>query len=161
LFRSTNGGNTFSGAKIGIDVNEHRAWNSPIVHDPIHTLRVFTGTERVYRSLNGASSWTPISPPLGGSGYAPDNHADPDSPRGRDVANAHGANSNSQRNHTITCVQGVVETIAVSPLNTQIIWAGTDDGHVWVTPNDGASWSEVSPVSSGQWVTRVACDPFD
>jgi photosystem II stability/assembly factor-like uncharacterized protein len=55
----------------------------------------------------------------------------------------------------------VVTTIAVSPLDTRIIWAGTDDGYVWVSPDDGGSWIPVSPTASGQWVTRVATDPFD
>jgi photosystem II stability/assembly factor-like uncharacterized protein len=163
LFRSTNGGGSFTGAKSGIDAGEQRAWNSPIVHDPIHTQRLFTGTERVYRSVNGASSWTPISPVLSLNTYEPHDHDDnlPESPRGRVTPNNHGANRNNRRSHTITSVMGVVTTIAVSPVNTQILWAGTDDGYVWTSPNDGASWMQVSPVAPGQWVTRVACDPFD
>ena len=169
LFRSTNGGGTFSGAKVGIDPNERRAWNSPIVHDPIHTQRLFTGTERVYRSVNGAVSWTPISPVLSLTSYGPHDHDEddadgnlPDSPPGRVTAGNHGANGTGQRRlHTATWVMGTVTTIAVSPVDTNVLWAGTDDGYVSVSPNDGASWLQVSPVAPGKWVTRIACDPYD
>ena len=163
IFRSTNGGSNFTGAKTGIDPNDHRAWDSPIVHDPIHTLRLFTGTQRVYRSVDGAVSWTAISPVLSQTPHVADDHddGDPGSPPGRVTATNHGANNNSHRGHTVTNVIGVVTTIAVSPLDTNIIWAGTDDGYVWVSPSDGASWIQVTPVTPGQWVTHVACDPFD
>src|SRR4029434_7582713 len=98
IFRSTNGGGNFSGAKNGIDASERRAWNSPIVHDPIHTLRVFTGTQRVYRSTDGASSWTAISPVLSQTPHvADDHHDDPDSPPGRDTAANRRANGTNNR----------------------------------------------------------------
>jgi len=163
LYRSSNGGGSFTGAKNGIDTTERRAWNSPIVHDPIHTLRVFTGTQRVYRSVDGAANWTAISPILSQTPHAADDHIDgPGSLPGHVNGVNHGANgTGNRREHTATILKGAVTTIAVSPLDTRILWAGTDDGYVWVSPNDGVSWIQVTPVTPGQWVTRVACDPFD
>ena len=37
-------------------------------------------------------------------------------------------------NHT------TIFTITESPLNENIIWAGTDDGNIQVTKNGGKSW---------------------
>ncbi|MCK4677913.1 MAG: T9SS type A sorting domain-containing protein [Bacteroidales bacterium] len=54
-----------------------------------------------------------------------------------------------------------VSTIAVSPVNPQIVMAGTDDGHVHISVNGGGSWSEISEGLPDRWITRVACDPFD
>jgi len=56
---------------------------------------------------------------------------------------------------------GTVTTIAVAPTDPAVIWAGTDDSHVWVTSNGGASWSDVSAPLPRRWVTRVAVDPSD
>ena len=54
-----------------------------------------------------------------------------------------------------------VSTIAVSPVNPEIVMAGTDDGHVHISTNGGGSWSEISEGLPIRWITRVACDPFD
>ena len=38
---------------------------------------------------------------------------------------------------------------------------GTDDGHVWVTPDGGDHWNEIATGLPRRWITRVAVDPFD
>lgn len=37
-------------------------------------------------------------------------------------------------------VFGTITTIAVSPANSQVIYAGTDDADLWVTSNGGTTW---------------------
>ena len=56
--------------------------------------------------------------------------------------------------HTIT-------TIAVSPLNPSVIIAGTGDGKVHVSTDDGGNWTDISGGLPDRWVTHVAGDPFD
>lgn len=56
--------------------------------------------------------------------------------------------------HTIT-------TIAVSPVNTDIVVVGTGDGKVHVSSFSGGEWEDVSEGLPDRWITRVACDPFD
>lgn len=53
--------------------------------------------------------------------------------------------------------------LAASAVNDDIIWAGSDDGNVWVTSNGGAGkeWTKVSDNLPVRWVTTVATDPFD
>jgi photosystem II stability/assembly factor-like uncharacterized protein len=41
--------------------------------------------------------------------------------------------------------RGVVYSLAPSPLNGDLIWAGTDDGLIWVTHDGGGHWSNVTP----------------
>ena len=108
-------------------------WMSPLVFNPNNPSTLYYGGSKVYKSTNHAASWSSISPDL--------------------------TNSPGQYNQTY----GTVTTITVSPVNDDIIYAGTDDGNVWVTQNDGGNWTKVSnefqlPV---RWVTRVAADPFD
>ena len=56
--------------------------------------------------------------------------------------------------HTIT-------TIAVSPLNPDIVIAGSGDGLVHISENSGLSWENITDGLPDRWVTRVAGDPFD
>jgi Secretion system C-terminal sorting domain len=56
---------------------------------------------------------------------------------------------------------GTVTTITVAPSNSNVIYAGTDDSHVWATSDFGSSWTDISGVLPTRWVTRVAVDPVD
>ncbi len=56
--------------------------------------------------------------------------------------------------HTVT-------TISISPLNPEIVLAGTDDGNVHISQNGGNSWNEISDGLPNRWITRVAADTFD
>ena len=58
---------------------------------------------------------------------------------------------------------GTISTLAASKVNPDILFAGTDDGNVWVTTNQGANkeWTKVSDKLPLRWVTCVATDPFD
>jgi len=53
---------------------------------------------------------------------------------------------------------GTITSIAVSPANSDIVYAGTDDGNVWVSMDDGGTWNLISNELPDRWVTRVAAD---
>ncbi len=130
LGRSTNGGYGFSSATNGISSSDRFNWMSPLVFDPNDPSILYFAGNRIYKSINHAASWLPISDDL--------------------------SNGSGQYNQTF----GTVTTIAVSPLNDQVIYAGTDDGNVWVTQSGGGSWAKISDVLPERWVTRVATDPY-
>jgi photosystem II stability/assembly factor-like uncharacterized protein len=54
-----------------------------------------------------------------------------------------------------------VSTLAVSPVNTNIVIAGTDDGKVHISMDAGISWTDISSGLPDRTITRVAADPFD
>lgn len=56
---------------------------------------------------------------------------------------------------------GTISTIDIAPSLPQAIIIGTDDGHVWMTSNEGADWQEVSAQLPLRWVTRARFDPKD
>jgi len=58
---------------------------------------------------------------------------------------------------------GTISTLAVSPVNSKIIYAGTDDGNVWVNPEGtgSANWNKISDELPIRWVSCVAADPFE
>ncbi len=131
LGKSTNGGYSFSSATYGIDSYDRRNWSTPVVMDPNNSNTLYYGTYRVYRTLNGAGSWTPISGDLT-DGYSGGN-----------------------------LVYNTITTMAVAPSNSQVIYAGTDDGNVHVTFNGGQYWIDIGSSLPERWVTRVAVDPED
>ena len=64
LQKSTDGGNNFNYARNGINQNEPTNWSTPVIMDPNNSNILYYGTNRVYRTTNGAANWTAISPDL-------------------------------------------------------------------------------------------------
>lgn len=56
---------------------------------------------------------------------------------------------------------GAVSALAVSPHDERVVWAGTDDGALWVTRNGGLEWVRLDgrlPAEvSGHRVAHIAC----
>jgi photosystem II stability/assembly factor-like uncharacterized protein len=61
LAKSIDGGNSFSYPFAGINFDEPRNWSTPVVMDPNNSNVLYYGTNRVYRTSNGANQWQPIS----------------------------------------------------------------------------------------------------
>jgi photosystem II stability/assembly factor-like uncharacterized protein len=131
LGRSTDGGTSWFDGTSGIDQSNRINWSMPVVIAPDDPARLYCGTDRVYRSDDRAANWTAISP---------------------DLTNGGGSGN---------VLFGTVTTIGVSPVHPAIIYAGTDDSHVWVTRNGGNAWTDISAGLPQRWVTRVTPDPVD
>lgn len=54
-----------------------------------------------------------------------------------------------------------ITTIDVSPVNPSIVVAGSGDGMVHVSVNDGQTWQNISAGLPERWITQVKADPFD
>jgi hypothetical protein len=52
-------------------------------------------------------------------------------------------------------------TIAISEIDPSIVVAGSGDGKIHVSTDDGQTWQSRSSGLPVRWVTRVATDPFD
>ena len=129
---SSNGGGSFSGATGGIGGSDRIAWNAPLIQDPTNVDRRYFGTNKLYRSATN-TSWTAVSGDLTGGPHA---------------------NVSGQ-------VRGTLTAIAVSPLDGQVLWAGSDDGYVNVSVNGGTNWTNVAAALPDRWVTSIHGDPFD
>lgn len=56
---------------------------------------------------------------------------------------------------------GTITTLDISPADTSVYYAGTDDGKVWRSTNRGGAWTDISAGLPLRWVTRVTADPVD
>ena len=131
LGKSINDGVSFNGALNGIPSSDVNNWDTAITFDPADSQTLYYGTQRIYRTTNGAGNWTVISPDL------------------------------SNGPHSGNLAYGTVTSIDVSPLDSNLIYAGTDDGNVWVTQDSGINWTLVSDTLPNLWVTKVLASPSD
>ena len=73
LYKSDNDAAWFDWAMSGIDGGDRMNWHTPVVMDPNNAQTLYYGSHRVYRTTDGADSWTPISEDLTdgdqGAGY--------------------------------------------------------------------------------------------
>lgn len=63
-------------------------------------------------------------------------------------------------NQRASVTYNTITTIDVSPINSSILYCGTDDGRVWAYAGNN-NWTEVTQGLPKRWVTRVVADPRD
>jgi hypothetical protein len=60
---------------------------------------------------------------------------------------------------------GVIFSLAESPKRAGLLWAGTDDGRLWLTENEGGKWTELTnnlpEPARGQWIVRIEPSAHD
>jgi len=117
----------------------------PLLFSPLDPHTLYYAANRLYRSSDGGANWQTISPDL-----AREAGAVPAS-----VGALHPKGAEQQR--------GVIYALGLSPLNRGTLWAGTDDGFVWVTADGGGQWANVTPPALTAWskVSQIEASHFD
>ncbi len=115
-----------------------RTWTLPLVFSPIDPHVLYFGSQILFRTADGGNSWQVISPDL--------TREDPGVPANLDAATAADAPKGKRR--------GVIYTIGPSFVRGGEIWAGTDDGLIQVTRDEGKTWENVTPPELTPW-TKV------
>ncbi len=103
-------------------------WNAAMAISASKPDRFYMGSQFVHRSEDMGETWVKISPDLTTNDPAKQNQEDSGG-LSRD-------NSGAENHCTIF-------TIAESPLDENIVWAGTDDGNLQVTKDAGKTWTNV------------------
>ncbi|GAB5474309.1 MAG: hypothetical protein Mars2KO_24080 [Maribacter sp.] len=119
-------------------------WNAAIGQDPFDNNTVYFGSQYVHKSTDKGLTWKIISPDL----TTNDPEKQKQSESGGLSMDATGA-----ENHTTLLV------IEPSPLEKDMLWAGSDDGRVHYTQNGGQSWVDVTTnikgLPSGSWIPQI------
>ncbi|MEZ4699684.1 MAG: glycosyl hydrolase [Rhodothermales bacterium] len=121
-------------------------WTQPLVRSEADQRAMYYASQFLFKSTDGAKSWTQISPDL--------TRENPGIPSNLDEA---------ARNNVGNDRRGVIYTIAPSPIHTKTLWIGTDDGYIQLTRDDGGSWQNVTPAALTAWsrVTMMEASHFD
>ena len=124
-----------------------RTWTLPLVFSKIDPHVLYFGSQVLFRTADGGSSWQVISPDL--------TREDPGVPPNLDAATA--ADAPKGKRH------GVIYTIGPSPVRAGEIWAGTDDGQIQLTQDEGKTWENVTPSELTPWskVTHIEASHSD
>jgi photosystem II stability/assembly factor-like uncharacterized protein/DNA-binding FrmR family transcriptional regulator len=120
----------------GAEKLEHRfQWTSPLFVSPHDPNTLYNAGEMIWKSTNGGQKWTAISPDL------TRNDKSKQKPSGGPIT------------LDITSVEYFDTVFAVSESSVKkgLLWAGTDDGLVHVTQNDGQQWQNVTPKEIPEW----------
>jgi photosystem II stability/assembly factor-like uncharacterized protein len=107
----------------------------PLVFSPVDPHVLLFGANTVWKTTDGGNSWTEISPDLTRKSW--------ETPANVGTFSHESSAQSTQR--------GVVYSLAPSPLDVNRIWAGTDDGLIWVTTDGGKNWNNVTPPELKPW----------
>jgi photosystem II stability/assembly factor-like uncharacterized protein len=125
-------------------------WNAAISEDPFQDSTIYFGSQYVHKSTNNGLSWETISPDL----------TTDDSTKQRQAESGGLTIDATRAENFITIV-----TIAPSPLDDEVIWAGTDDGNIQLTQNDGETWTNIAgnieEMPDGAWVQQIIASEHD
>jgi hypothetical protein len=135
--------------------SERFNWDAPILVSPHNPTRLYFASQRVWRSDNRGDEWKPIS---GDLTHNQDRITLPIMGKQQSWDNAWDVRAMSNYN-TIT-------SLAESPKQEGLIYAGTDDGIIQVTENGGESWvkidvSSIKGIPATAFVNDIRADLFD
>jgi photosystem II stability/assembly factor-like uncharacterized protein len=103
-------------------------WLAPFILSPHNPNILYHGMQYVFRSLDRGDTWERISP---------------------DLTTNDPATRGDIRYQTLF-------TISESPVKSGLIYAGTDDGRLWVTKDGGKAWTEITAgLAPGKWMSRA------
>ncbi|MBV9436953.1 MAG: glycosyl hydrolase, partial [Acidobacteria bacterium] len=134
-------------AHVPAELKHRFNWTSPMQISPDDPNVLYIGGEVVFKSTTGGMSWTTISPDLTRN----DKTKQQSSPTPLTPDN-----SSSEYYDTVFA-------IAESPVQKNLIWAGSDDGLVHLTRDGGTNWSKVTPRQLPEWacVDLIEPSPYD
>lgn len=110
---TSDGGLSFNDATIGLDPNDAKSWDMPYIISHHNSDMLYTGTDRVYRNDGGQG--TPWTP----------------------------LSANLTKQLPNAFRPAVVSAIDESAINDQHLYAGTSDGNVWRSLDNGVTWDSL------------------
>ncbi|MGB5321521.1 VPS10 domain-containing protein [Lutimonas sp.] len=121
-------------------------WNAPIISSPHDRNTIYHAGNVVFKTTDQGNSWTVISPDL------TRNESEKHGPGGKPFTNeaAGGENYNT------------LMSLAESPHEQGVLWAGSDDGLLHVTRDGGVNWKNVTPSDMKEGIVNsIEVSPHD
>jgi hypothetical protein len=113
-------------------------WLAATMLSPHNRLVVYHGFQYLFRSMNRGEDWERLSPDL--TAYNPE----------------------QQGKWPYAIPYATITAVDESPFRFGVLYAGTDDGRVWVTKDSGENWTEITaglPFNKHVW--KVVASKYD
>ena len=122
-------------------------WTMPIVISSHNPDVIYHTSQFVFRSGDAGHSWKEISPDL----------------TRNDKSKQQDSGGPITKDQYSVEYYDVVFTLAESPKQEGVLWAGTDDGLIQLTRDGGKSWSNVTPKDVPEWsaISLIEASPFE
>jgi photosystem II stability/assembly factor-like uncharacterized protein len=120
-----------------IDQKYRFQWTEPIAFSPHDPKTLYFAAQVLFKSSDEGMSWQIISPDL----------------TRNDKSKQVSAGGPITKDNTGVEVYDTIFSVVESPLQKDLIWAGSDDGLVHVTTDGGKNWSNVTPKGMPEWGT--------
>jgi len=129
------------------DVKHRFQWTEPIVFSPHDPKTLYFAGEVLFKTTDAGMSWTIISPDL----------------TRNDKAKQAASGGPITKDNTGVEVYDTIFSVVESPVQKDLIWAGTDDGLVHLTRDGGQKWENVTPKAMPEWgtVSMIEASPRD
>ncbi len=117
----------------------------PVMFSPVDPHILYYAANELFKTADGGNSWQIISKDL--------TRENPGVPAS--VGKLVRKSAEKQR--------GVIYALAPSFKNVNTLWAGTDDGLIWVTRDGGKNWNDITPPALTAWskVTQLSASHLD
>jgi photosystem II stability/assembly factor-like uncharacterized protein len=117
----------------------------PLMFSPLDPHTLYFASNVLFKTTDGGNSWQTISADL--------TRENPGIPASVGTLVPKGAEKQ----------RGVIYALAPSFKNINTLWAGTDDGLIWQTRDDGKKWNDITPKELTPWskVTQISASHFD
>jgi photosystem II stability/assembly factor-like uncharacterized protein len=123
-------------------------WNSPVAVSAHDHTTIYYGGNFFFKSTDRGDSWTRMGGDLT-TGVE----------RGKLPIFGKVADRNTLSRNDGVQEYSTITTISESPVTSNVLWAGTDDGNLQVTRDGGKTWKNVAPrvpgLPKGTYVSRV------
>ncbi len=111
----------------------------PLLFSPADPTALYYAANVLFKTTNGGSRWDVVSPDL--------SRESPEVPSNIGIFTTPELEKQARR--------GVIYSVALSPLDANPIWAGTDDGLIHLSRDGGKQWHNVTPPGVTSW-SKVA-----
>ncbi|HTX55727.1 MAG TPA: hypothetical protein VMD47_01350 [Candidatus Acidoferrales bacterium] len=118
-------------------------WTHPIMFSPAKPDELLTTAQVVFKSDDFGKTWTQISPDL------TRNQQSTEGPTGGPI----------DLDQTGVEIFPDISSLAISPLDGDVMWAGSADGLVHVTTDGGGTWKLITPPALPQWAEITSIEP--
>ena len=121
-------------------------WTEPILISPFDPHTLYIAAQVLFKSTDAGQTWTVISPDL----------------TRNDKSKQQLPGGPITKDSTSVEFYDTIFSVALSPLERGLIWAGSDDGLVHITRDGGKNWVDVTPKDLPAWsrISMIEASPF-